>query len=108
MFVRTAPLSEIRLSHGQQQVVQVGCPQDILVRLQHFLISRGFKCGVARIIGLRNQHVRSIVSFEIETNTLEEVTYAIRIFLSATKLKFIERSNDIETVFRLVNKTVGR
>ena len=108
MASRTAPLNEIRLSQNLQQAVQVECPHDILVRLQHFLISRGFRCQVARIIGLRSQNTRSIVSFEIEKSTLEEAKYAVRIFLSVTKLKFVERSDETETVFRLASKALGR
>lgn len=105
---RTTPPNEIRLFEDKGQALQVECPQRVLVRLLHFLSSKGFKCGVARILGAKSQNTRSIVSFSVDGCTLEEVKYSVRIFLSTTKVKFVESSDDIETVFRLVNASLGR
>lgn len=102
---RTIPANEIRLFEGKNQVLRVECPQSLLVRLLHFLSTKGFDCGIARISSQNSaQRTQSIVSFEIDGGAHEEVKYAVRVFLSAAKVKFTENSGSLETVFSLVTK----
>ncbi len=103
------PLSEIRLFEDGQRNVRVECPQNLLVRLLHFLGSKGFKCGIARISSQDNQsRTQSIVSFGVDDHAHEEIKYAIRVFLSAAKVNFVENSDRAETVFQLVSKITRR
>ena len=106
---KTLPLNEIRLLEDGHRNVRVECPQNLLVRLLHFLGSKGFKCGIARISSQDNQNrTQSVVSFGVDDHAHEEIKYAVRVFLSAAKVKFIENSDRSETVFQLVNKIMRR
>lgn len=105
---KMSPINEIHLFEDGVQALRVECPQNILVRLLHFLGSRGFKCSIARISSQDNRNrTQSIVSFGVEGGVHEEVKYAVRVFLSAAKLKFTESSDALETVFSLVSKSVS-
>ena len=109
MVTRAIPPSQIRLIDNSDHASRVECPQCLLVRLLHYLSSHGFKCGIARISSQENkQRVQKIVSFDIDGSTIEEIKYAVRIFLSTAHVKFIEKSDKIETVFRLESKSLSR
>ena len=106
---KTVALNEIRLFEDGHRNVRVECPQSLLVSLLHFLDSKGFKCGIARISSQDNiNRTQSIVSFGVDDHAQEEIKYAVRVFLSVAKVKFTENSDRAETVFQLVSKITRR
>jgi len=98
--------NEIKLFEDEKQELRLECPQNFLIRLVHYLGSKGFQCSNPKITLKDKKNVRSIVEFGIEGSARTKASDSVRDFLYTSKIKFIENSFAHETVFKLVNENL--